>query len=1134
MSDPGGAYNAGRDRPRFRLILCLFAFLAFSAASCLVFAVPAGAQQPSPRAAVHDDFVRIVFDWDAPVGYSAEIVNNQLLVRFDRPIKGNVQALAKPLAKVARGVSVSGDGLAATFPLIKPMSVKAFVDAKNSVVIDLTEGAPSSAPAASPAASAPANGPAVVDARAGDHGSYTRLVFDWPNPVGYSAEKQGGKATISFTKPGRIDLPLLKSGLPSDITASLSEQPGGKGVAVVLQVPADTRLRHFTDGNKVVVDVVRATGASAPEDGAKVPLAPPPGGQEVAQPAIKPMAPQGEAPKTPEETLKSGGLSPVKPTNLEPNKPPAATTAPAASVLPTPASAPAQPVAPPAAPVNKPPPGPVYSLSIPLNKPAAAAVFERAGYLWIVLDRRTEVDTSLLRRLGGEAVLSAEQIPNKDATVLRLVVKPGFYPSMRKEGLLWIVDLTDQPARPKEIIPVKAPANLPGGVGMAVQAPDSGSLVSITDPEVGDVMKVVPVIPIGQGVYPGRDAPDLELLNTTQGIVIIPHVDGLDIRSTRGGVTIGTVSGAGLRFSSELDTAPKDAAASSSNSLFDIASWKRGGPDNFEANRQIVLATLSTVSASKRALAHLQAARFFLANAYPAETLGYLRLAALDQPDLADTPGFKVVKGGAEALLAQWDLARADLDDPALAGDPETQMWRGYAHVGDSETPGDWDKQMAGGLTLLKGYPHRLKWKMAAAAATAAVAAGDDLTANQALNLLDREEASKMEEPERSYLHGSDDQLTGHFEKAIDEFDDAAEGDNREFRALARFAETELQLKTRKISPKEAADQLDKLRFSWREESFEFNLLLRYAQLQREAGDYPSALRALRSLINYYPDDKDTPKAAQLMSDMFKMLYLQGGADTLSPVSAIGLFDEFRELTPTGAEGDEMIRKLADRLAKVDLLDRAAELLKHQVTYRLSGLDKARVGAQLALLDLMNEQPQAALDGLAASEAQGEPDELALQRRHLKARALSDLDKTADAIHALDGDTSVEAAELRSEIHWKAQDWPGAAADFEAMVPRPERGAKLDDRQATLCLRWATALVLANDERGLAGLRRNYGPAMTGTPYAEGFGLLTSALDRETPDMAEIAAKIKEVEGFKGFLSDYHKRMQDSGISAIN
>jgi len=1104
MSRPGGAHQAGRDRSRFRLILFFLALFSFAGSAWA---------QTSPRAAVHEDFTRIVFDWDAPVTYSADIADGQLRVRFNRPIKGNVQALTKPLAKVVRGASLSDDGLTATFPLVRPMAVKAFTGNNNSVVIDLTESASSAseskaapAPAATPTKAAPA-GPPAVEAHAGDHGGYTRLVFDWPGPVGYSAEKQGGRATISFTKPARIDLATLKSELPSDISASLSDS--GKGVSVVLQVPADTRLRHFTSGNKVVVDVVRAAGADAPADSAKVPLAPAPGA-DVAQPAVKPTTAEAEAPKTPEESLKT---------------PPSA-KAPEGRPVETPAQT--------ATPAPRAPAGPVYSLSVPMTKPSAAAVFERAGYLWIVLDRRTEVDTTLLKRLGGEAVLAAEQIPNKDATVLRLVVKPGFYPSMRKEGLLWIVDLTDQPGRPRDIIPVQAPANLPGGVGMAVKAPDSGSMISIVDPEIGDTMKVVPVIPVGQGVYPGRDAPDLELLDTTQGIVIIPHVDGLDIRSTRGGVTIGTYNGSGLRFSSELDTAPKDAASASSNALLDIGTWKRGNPDTFEANRKIVLNGLASVSASKKALAHLQAARFFLANAYPAEALGYLRMAAVDQPDLAATPGFKVIKGGAEALLAQWDLAQADLDDPALANDPESQMWRAYAHIGDAEQPGDWDKPMVAGLPLLKTYPHRLKWKMTAAAVTAGVGAGDDQGANQALNLMDREEATKAEDPERYYLHGIYDQLVGHFEKAIDEFDTATEGDNREFRALSRFAETELQLKTRKISPKEAAEQLDKLRFSWREQPFEFALLLRYAQLQREAGDYPSALRALRSLVNYYPDDKGTPKAIQMMTDMFKMLYLQGGADSLSPISAIGLFDEFRDLTPTGAEGDEMIRKLADRLAKVDLLDRAAELLKHQVTYRLSGPDKARVGAQLALLDLMNQQPQAAVDGLAVSEMPGEPEELVRQRRHLKARALSDLDKTDAAIHALDGDNSAEAAQLRAEIHWKAQDWPAVAADYEAMVPRPERGTKLDDRQAKTCISWATALVLANDERGLAGLRRNYGPALAGTPYAEGFSLLTSALDRTTPNMPEIAAKIKEVENFKGFLADYRKRMQDSGLSAIN
>ena len=1116
MSRAGG----GQAAPA-RCLRVLLAIVALWLAASSAFA------QPTPRAATHEGYVRLVFDWDAPVGYSAEIVNGQLLIRFDRPIKGDVQSLVKPLAKVVRGVTLSPDGQAASLPLFRPMTVKAFVGNNNSVVVDLYEAQPPTVEAAAP----PPAPIAAVDARAGDHGGYVRLVFDWPGAVGYSVDKQGGKAAITFNKPGRLDQAALQAGLPADIVLGAVEN-GAKGLSVALQVPPQARLRHFTSGNKVVVDVVRAADAAAPSDGGKVPLAPPPGG-DVATPALQPLTP-AEAPK---ESAKSGP-SPVKPIPEPKGKEKAAAmTAPAAVPPPAPAPSATPPAAapPPAAPPPAAvPPGKVFSLSIPMTRPAAAAVFQRAGYLWIVLDRRQEVDTTLLRRTGGEAVLAAEQLPNKDATVLRLVVQPDFYPSLRKEGLLWVVDLTQQFTKPKDLIPIVAPANLPSGIGMNIKAPDSGGVITVTDPEVGDVIKVVPVIPLGQGVYPGRDSPDVEVLSTSQGIAIVPHVDGLDIRSTRGGVTIGTLGGAGLRFSSELDIAPREAAAGGGGGLLDIGAWKRGGPDQFQANRKIITAGLNSVSSSKRALANMQAARFYFANGFGAEALGYMHLAALDQPDLADQPSFKALKGAAELLMGQFDLAQATLDDPALQNDAETQMWRAAAHAADEPQPAAWNKPLAAGLQQSKAYPHHLRWLMATLAAKAAVAAGDDAAATTALNLLDREEASKMEGPERDYLHGAYDQMAGRFQKAIDEYDNAAEGENRQYRAMAKFAETELELRTRKISPKEAAERLDKLRFSWRDQPFEFALLLRYATLQREAGDFPAALRALRSLANYYPDVKETPQAVQMMNDIFRQLYLEGQADRMAPVSAIALFDEFRDLTPNGPDGDEMIRKLADRLAKVDLLDRAAELLKHQVTYRLQGLDKARVGAQLALLDLMNQQPQAAIEALAASDSASLPDELARQRRHLKARALSDLDKPDEAIAALAGDASLEAGQLRSEIHWKAQNWPEAAADFEAMLPRPERGTALDDASARICLNWATALVLANDERGLASLRRNFGPSMAGTPYREGFNLLTSALDRETPNLPEVIRKIKEVESFKSFLADYRKRLQAGGLSAIN
>ena len=56
----------------------------------------------------------------------------------------------------------------------------------------------------------------------------------------------------------------------------------------------------------------------------------------------------------------------------------------------------------------------------------------------------------------------------------------------------------------------------------------------------------------------------------------------------------------------------------------------------------------------------------------------------------------------------------------------------------------------------------------------------------------------------------------------------------------------------------------------------------------------------------------------------FDSLFLAGKGDALPAIDALALFYDFRELTPIGRRGDEMIRRLADRLVSVDLLDQAA------------------------------------------------------------------------------------------------------------------------------------------------------------------------------------------------------------------
>jgi hypothetical protein len=51
------------------------------------------------------------------------------------------------------------------------------------------------------------------------------------------------------------------------------------------------------------------------------------------------------------------------------------------------------------------------------------------------------------------------------------------------------------------------------------------------------------------------------------------------------------------------------------------------------------------------------------------------------------------------------------------------------------------------------------------------------------------------------YLHGAYNEMSGQFDRALDDYDHAANGDNREYRAKALLASVELLLKMGRITP---------------------------------------------------------------------------------------------------------------------------------------------------------------------------------------------------------------------------------------------------------------------------------------------------------------------------------------------
>ena len=175
------------------------------------------------------------------------------------------------------------------------------------------------------------------------------------------------------------------------------------------------------------------------------------------------------------------------------------------------------------------------------------------------------------------------------------------------------------------------------------------------------------------------------------------------------------------------------------------------------------------------------------------------------------------------------------------------------------------------------------------------------------------------------------------------------------------------------------------------------------ARLYTEDGRYRDAFHIMRTALAVASEFGDDAAHPGRGGGDFRQPVPRRQGRWLPAIDALALFYDFRELTPIGRRGDEMIRRLADRLVSVDLLDQAAELLQYQVDHRLQGAARAQVATRLAVIYLMNRKPDRALAMLRATRIADLSNELRNQRLLLEARALSDLGRHDVALEVVAG-----------------------------------------------------------------------------------------------------------------------------------
>ena len=772
--------------------------------------------------------------------------------------------------------------------------------------------------------------------------------------------------------------------------------------------------------------------------------------------------------------------------------------------------------------------GEFLKLTFPFDTPTAAAVFRRADYLWLVFDSTRVLDLKSVAKRQDD-YFSDVQVMNGDETQLvRFRLHGNTVSSAASDVDAWVLTLGRVAITPTSPVSLRRGLRSDGRAKVTVQFKNASKVHLLKDPEVGDKLFVVTGYGPQQGMVKRQDFVEFSVQKSAHGLSVRALTDDVRVRLRPDGVLITRAGGLTLSSSrmSGLDDVQSNVSDSSRLGFVDYERWAAGGPAEFSEQANLLERAIAELEPTQTLGPRLELTRLYLANDLGAEAMGQLDLITESDPELRAEPAFAAMRGVAHVLMHRPQAARQDLSSFGLRDDPHASLWRGLTEVQERKWSEALEHFRKGEFAIAE-YPADKQVRFRIGALRAAVEANDFASADLHYRLLPKLEMSRGEAAEVRVLYARLLHGLGRSIEALDVLKEVLDIDDRKAEAEALFHYALLGRELDQIDRNQVREKLETLAATWRGDDLELQTLRLLASFYIADDEYRNALQVMKVAVTSYPRAQLSVAIHDDMTSLFENLYLDGKADMLTPVEALALYYEYRELTPVGRRGDEMIRKLADRLISVDLLDQAVEILEHQVDKRLIGAARAQVAAKLAMVHLMNRKPEQALQTIRRTRQAILPQQIQAQRRLIEARALSELGRTDSAVGLLARMDTADAVRLKAEAYWIGERWQMAGETFEQLLGPAGAGTEpLSAVQRTDVLRSAIAFVLADDRLGLDRLRQKFEAKIAGTPDESAFVVVTRPLNRDSIAFRNLAREIASIDTLESFLERFRKTFE--------
>ncbi|WP_033921458.1 hypothetical protein [Sphingomonas sp. 37zxx] len=510
--------------------------------------------------------------------------------------------------------------------------------------------------------------------------------------------------------------------------------------------------------------------------------------------------------------------------------------------------------------------------------------------------------------------------------------------------------------------------------------------------------------------------------------------------------------------------------------IIDSTGWKFDGQGTGWAD--LIAARPSNRQAARWAYATRQ-----IALGRGAEAIGALEVMRQDEPDLVLVPAFELALGAAFTQLNRPSAAMAALTAEALQTNAEACAWRLLA-LAQGQLAAQALGQLRCALPALntRNVAKRTPFLLAAAGAAAQLGRpelAEQLVAampstDAAANLVRGRARIALGRRAEGRLLLAQALQTGDRSQKLDAeislFEDAAVQKPLDGKAVARLREIE---------------------FVWRGGDVERRALQLSLKVAQQAGNVPQTLAAGAALFRYFNGGPDRAGLAiQLQETLGKLL----APENRMPLDQVaGLYWDYRDLSPAGADGDLLVIQFADRLQAAGVYERAAELLDHQLRTRARDIAQGPLSARVATLFILAGKPDRALSAIRDTEENGYPDDMLWARHRVEAIALDQLGRFNEALAVLQD--VPDGGAISNELHWRRQNWEALVASGPA-IGTP--AAMTEVGQARI-LRQAVALAMLGRESDLGDLRVRYGAVFEKLPTAAAFAALTAAVGDVDP-----------------------------------